>query len=423
MEASTKNYSDFSFRRWINFLSLWITYASFYTARQNLAVAQPAMEIDLKWSKTDLGLISTCFAVAYAIGQVVNGQLADRWGGKRLILTGIAVSIAVNILFSMTNSLLLMCILWTLNGFFLATGVPSNARINANWYAVHERGKYLGLFSTCGQAGAVFGFLLAGFVISVIDWRWTFIVPSFVLVLIGIQAMIFLKDSPQDAGFSPVENIAGGKGGAENTTDYQPAGFKYTIKFLSTSRPILIMAFTYMLLGIVRNGLNTWIPTYLVDEHSASFDSAAYKSVILPFIGCGGCIAAGWISDRFFNARRAPICVIMMILLAGFLILFRMIPPQLEVMSILSLGMAGFMLLGPYTLITTIAALDFGGKKAAASAAGFIDGMAYVGMALSGAGLGFIIDNSGWNGCFAVWIGSSILAAFLMMTMWRKKAE
>ena len=62
--------------------TLWITYFGFYFCRKNIAAALKGIEGDLGISNTDLGVLATCLAVSYAIGQFVNGQLGDRVGAR-----------------------------------------------------------------------------------------------------------------------------------------------------------------------------------------------------------------------------------------------------------------------------------------------------------------------------------------------------
>jgi sugar phosphate permease len=60
------------------FVTSWITYASFYLGRVNLAVALPALQDQFGWAKAQAGLIDSAFFWAYAVGQLVNGAFGDR---------------------------------------------------------------------------------------------------------------------------------------------------------------------------------------------------------------------------------------------------------------------------------------------------------------------------------------------------------
>lgn len=70
----------------------WITYAAYYLGRVNIATAMPDMQASLEFTKSQVGFFSTGFFWAYAVGQLVNGQLGDRLSPRRFILIGMLVT-------------------------------------------------------------------------------------------------------------------------------------------------------------------------------------------------------------------------------------------------------------------------------------------------------------------------------------------
>ena len=62
--------------------------------------------------------------------------------------------------------------------------------------------------------------------------------------------------------------------------------------------------------------------------------------------------------------------------------------------------------------------MDFGSRKAASSATGFIDGLGYIGAAITGVGSGFLADSYGWGAAFTFWIIGALIAGVLMLMMW-----
>ena len=101
------------------FWSIWITYACFYLIRVNMSVALPGIMDEFGISKTAMGGVLTALFTMYAVGQFVNGQLGDKFGGRKIISMGILVSAVLNIIFGFTNGWLAgMILIWGLNGFF-----------------------------------------------------------------------------------------------------------------------------------------------------------------------------------------------------------------------------------------------------------------------------------------------------------------
>ena len=61
------------------FWTLWVTYAAYYLCRTNYSFAIPQLMGRFHFSETQLGMVGTGFFVAYALGQLINGQLVDRF--------------------------------------------------------------------------------------------------------------------------------------------------------------------------------------------------------------------------------------------------------------------------------------------------------------------------------------------------------
>ncbi|MDI6809112.1 MAG: hypothetical protein QME66_09055 [Candidatus Eisenbacteria bacterium] len=65
--------------------------------------------------------------------------------------------------------------------------------------------------------------------------------------------------------------------------------------------------------------------------------------------------------------------------------------------------------------------MDFGGKRAAASAAGMFDGMQYIGGAAVGTGMGWLLQTYGWGTWGPSMIGFSAIGAVLMLFLWNAR--
>ena len=112
------------------------------------------------------------------------------------------------------------------------------------------------------------------------------------------------------------------------------------------------------------------------------------KRCIHPLAGSAGAILAGWATDRFFGGRRAPVIVVLLAALGFFSVIFPYIDPNNTGLVVTVVALIGFCTYGPHILLVGHAAQDFGKKSGAAGAAGFIDGMGYIGASLAGWGAG-----------------------------------
>lgn len=401
------------------FWSIWITYACFYLIRVNMSIALPGIMNDFGISKTTMGGVLTALFVMYAIGQFVNGQLADKFGARKLISIGILVSAILNIIFGFTSGWLTgMILIWGLNGFFQSMGWSPSVKTIANWFSIKARTRKAGLLGTSYQIGSAISFALTGFIVGLLGWRWAFWIPAGIAILIGLHWAIRGRNAPEEVGLPTVEEQYRGEEGDGTIKKDEHLGFKYTLKTVLLDKRIWCVALGLFCLNIVRYGFMSWAPTYLFEIQKATISTAAFKTMIIPITGSLGALFASFVSARVFKHKKAPIASIMLFLLALFCFLYLKVPAGDWILGLIFLGMIGFMTYGPHVLMVTALPMDYGSRKATASTTGFIDGWGYIGAALTGIGTGFLIDNFGWNYAFYFWILGAICAAILMALLW-----
>jgi sugar phosphate permease len=252
--------------------------------------------------------------------------------------------------------------------------------------------------------------------------RWIFWLPAILLILAGIHWYLRGRNAPEIVGLPSLEEEERGEGREEACQDHH-LGFSHTLRTVLTSRPIWMVAFGLFFLNIVRYGFMDWAPTYLFEEQGATISNAAFKTGLLPVAGIAGTLVAAWLSDRVFKERRAPAAAIMLFFLGFFVWLFILTTGAHWVVGILVLMAIGFFTYGPHVAMVTACPMDFGTRKAAASAAGFIDGMGYMGAALTGVVSGYLVDNYGWDHAFYLWMAGGLAAAVLMLFLWNYRPE
>ena len=82
----------------------------------------------------------------------------------------------------------------------------------------------------------------------------------------------------------------------------------------------------------------------------------------------------------------------------------------------MTIFLMGFMVYGPQMLIG-IAASEICDKRAAATANGFVGWIAYIGAAVAGYPIGYLIDHTGWSGAFVFLMGCAFLMILLLLPL------
>src|SRR5438067_15121 len=224
----------FVVRRRINWIPLGLMYSAYYMCRYNLPVANETLRARFDWSKEEMGYVILATMIAYAIGQLVNGLIADRIGGRKAILIGAAGTVVLNIAAGFgehVGALTYFIVVWGLNGYFQAFGAPSIVKVNGNWFGLRERGTFTGIFGLMIQFGRWTITLLGGWLISTYPWPAVFWVPAAITTAFAVLAYFTVRDNPEDLGFPPVEGH--GTHGAE---DHRPASVGFVLRKVLTSR-------------------------------------------------------------------------------------------------------------------------------------------------------------------------------------------
>jgi sugar phosphate permease len=206
-------------RRGLNWGYLGLLYTSFYMCRYNFSIANKSISDQYHFSYSQMSDILTAWSLAYAFGQIFNGLLTDKIGGKKAMLIGAAGTITLNVLFGAASAwgiLGLFMFIRGLDGYVQSFGAPGMTKIKTAWFAKTERGGFAGIFGfmiNLGRLG-IFNFgpaLLAGFTlfgmvhVAPLHWKWLFWGPSIVCAVVAIAMAIGVKETPEENGFKPVE--------------------------------------------------------------------------------------------------------------------------------------------------------------------------------------------------------------------------
>lgn len=399
-------------------------YTSFYTCRYNLAIANKSISDEFGFNKADMGKIITTALLAYAFGQIINGLLTDRLGGKRAMLIGAAGTVIMNVIFGVASFwglLWFFVLIRGIDGYFQAFGAPGMVKINAAWFAHTERGRFAGIFGFMINAGRflinTFGpAILAGFVflglwhVPPLHWRWLFWIPAIIATLAAIAMSIFTQPTPRDAGFEHP--------GLEESAGAEEVRAKVSDVFwtIATNPFVWIIALAYACTGSVRQGVDQWYVRLMQEVQHLDLSDVRfqYLGVGIPLVASIGSLLSGYISDTIFHGRRAPVA-------AGLYFLETVIILAATQFHSANATMVFFILISltcnaTHSILGTAAAMDVGGARMAGFASGLIDSFQYFGGSLAGLLLGHLLDRS-WSWYFYFMAPFGLIGGTLMLSI------
>ncbi len=376
----------------------WITYAVFYFLRVNFSIAIPGIIDEFQITKTTLGLTASIFFAMYAVGQFVSGQLADNIGPKKLIIIGLSLSIIINFLIPFWGGIIvIMTVLWGFNGIFQSMGWSPNVKIVSGWFSLQQKGRAAGILGTSYIVGGALSWVLAGY-LATLGWRFVFYGPIIIAVIVLVIWILFAKENPE--------------------AKKEKTNFKETILSVIKDKRVWLAGFGLFGLNIVRYGFLTWAPTYFFEVQQADISLATFKALIFPLAGAIGALTSGWLSDKLFKQNRTMVGFILSIILAIALVIF--INTSNWIIGLILLSIIGFCTFGPHMLLVTELPMIFGTNKNTASVCGFIDGIGYIGAALTGVISGLLADLFGWNFSFYFWVLGALIAGLFILLSHKK---
>jgi len=427
--AQRKFPPGFRARRGLNWGVVGLMYTSYYLCRYNLPLANKAIADEFHFSKSDMSSIISAQLLAYAIGQIVNGLLTDRLGGKRAMLIGAAGTVTMNLLFgasSFWGFLWLFVVLRSIDGYVQAFGAPGFIKINAAWFGQTERGTFAGIFGFMINLGRLginyFGAaLLAGFTflgmwqVPALHWRWLFWIPAGVASLVAVVLALVVKDTPEEAGF------AGVHAGEADHSDTDVHGEIATVFKRIVGNPLVwIIALAYACTGAVRQCIDQWFPRYFQEVYHLELSSARFQwlGFLIPFVASSGSLISGIISDRVFQGRRAPVAAWIYFIEVCVILVATQV--QSLNWALVFFVLISFTANSTHSLLGPAAAMDIGGRKMAGFASGVIDSFQYFGASLALKVLGYFLDKS-WDSYFYFMVPFGVIGGLLMFAI-RNKA-
>jgi len=309
-----------------------------YIDRQALSVLWPFMgdeiypEKNADELKEVLGIVSTVFLFAYALGQAIFGRIFD-WIGTRL---GFALSIFVwsiaTALHAFAQGVLTFSLFRALLGVSEAGNWPGAAKANAEWFPSKERALAQGIFNSGAAIGGIIAVPLVAWLVFFLSWKAVFVIigliglvwliPWFVIVNAPPTEHPWITDQERDYILSGQKTLDESDSG-NDVQEYAPSYGEMLSRKESWGVIIASAAIDPIWWLFI-----VWIPTYLVEVYAIDVKGLALIGWV-PYVGAmfgawfGGILAlnrlnAGWSVNK---TRKSVIVLGCLIMLPAFMML------------------------------------------------------------------------------------------------------
>lgn len=400
--------------QWRMLFVLMFCYLFYYTGRQNFGWAIPLMLADegLGLSATQLGTISGAMLMCYGIGQSINGNLGDKFGGRIMVTLGGLLSCVLNWITSFGTSFFSILFPWAANGLAQSMGWAPGSRVLSNWWSHSERGKAFGLYVASAASSSILIFALGILVVTYLPWQWVFRLPVLLLAIACIVFYIVARNRPEDLGFEQIEEDPNHDDPALNGINEN--SFRRYGQVLKNGRFILA-SLSIGFESLARYGLLMWVPLHYMGPGWKEDPAGLWVTLALPIGMALGALSTGYLSDKYFKANRSRPIAIFLFLAMIVMLLIYVTPPEMKFAGLVLLFLAGVLVYGPQSCYWALCP-DLFGRYRSATAVGIMNFCAYMFAAGGEPLIGWAIDMTGTTtSVFAILAVSCALSAILII--------
>ena len=281
--------------RWMVFSAVAAVYFFAYFHRVSTSVVAPDLIAVFQTNATVLGVMSSMYFYAYALGQPLVGYLTDRLGPRRVIGFWTLLAALGCVLFGMAPTITWAAIGRGLIGFGVGGVYVPAVKAFAQWFRPGKFTTMIGLLIAIGNIGAIVATTPLAWTSKVWGWRASFFLIAVITLLLAIFVLLFTRD------FKPAAN--------NNTDQTIPATNKVTpprsnIRLILTSIKFWILVITFFgIYGIFLTLQGLWATPYLMSVLQIDRLHASQLNMVLPLGFMMGAPLSGWISDRISTQK------------------------------------------------------------------------------------------------------------------------
>ena len=406
--------------RWRILIATYIGYAGYYLARKVFSICKTSLVADFGWDLRMVAHLWTVYLVAYMLGQFLNSYFGRKYGPRVILLGGLAISIACNIVFGFANSYATFLVFMFINGLVQATGWPGCVGTVSQWLRKKEQGTYIGIWSTNYQLGTMAVAALGGYLLGRYGWRWSFFGCN--LVTIGVWWLLYFwqRNKPEDAGLDPIVEKTALDGRAVRGSEAAQVNFREYLA-IALNPVVLVMGASYFCIKFLRYALDSWLPAFL-NLQGLGVANASYYSQVFTVAGFGGAILAGILLDRVFKGNWVALSLLMGLgVIAGYLAVIYLGTSPISVAMLF--GVVGFMIYGPDTILCGVASVVVAGEMNSVAVAGVVNGIGSIGPIVQEEVIGWLMrgdPETGIRNTNLLYLSMSIAFVCLMLVvLWR----
>lgn len=288
--------------RWIVVSLLFLISMLNYVDRASMGFAIPLIAKDLNFSQQHIGLILSAFGLGYIFSTFLGGIAADKIGAKKTLSASTILWSFSILCLGFINNFYIFVLLRVLFGLSEGPNFPCVTRAVSDWLPEDERARAFTFSLVAVPISLGLGGVLVSYIISIIGWRYCFIILSG-LTLLWVPLWIkFFTNKPENSQY--VNQLEIQKIQAAQSIQDQLSCEKHPWKALCTNKTLLSNNFGFFVFGFYLNFFMNWLPTYLMNEQHIPFKSLGYYALMPWALAAVLLWVVGILSDKIFQKTK-----------------------------------------------------------------------------------------------------------------------
>ena len=352
---------------------------------------------------SDLGITNTMASAAvtgsfitYGIGQVICGIIGDKISPVKMIATAMLGTIIVNVLVSFCTSIVLITVLWCINGFCQAMLWPPLIRFVSEQVEPQKYADAVTVLGVSASVGTVFVYLFVPFVLEFTVWRNVFrFMAAFGIVIMFIWCYF-------------TKNLAMGRAEATAKTKEEKTISVWGLIGLVGLVPIFL---ANILQGILRDGIQTWLPSLVNEQFNLSESSSILSTSVLPLLSIASVTLSNFIYHKIRNELKTASIMFGIAFVATVPLCIGMNVPAFVMVFLAALISGGMH--GVNHMLIGLIPKNFSKYGMVSTFSGLLNAFTYIGASLSTYGFASVADNIGWNAVRISWCAVALVGTII----------
>jgi ACS family sodium-dependent inorganic phosphate cotransporter len=250
------------------------------------------------WDPERQGTVLSAFFVGYLMTQILGGRLADRYGGKVVLASGVLLWSLFTLATPLAATLGFGALLLARVGLGLGEGVsfPSVYSMIGRWVPSVERARAIAVNASGVPLGAVFALAVTPIIIERLSWPWAF-------YLFGALGLVWFVPWHLLTARSPAEDrsISGVELEEIRAANPGPPTSPPPWRELLTKAPVWAVIVAHFCNNWSLYVLLAWLPTFVNQGLGVKFASVGYFTIIPNIAGFLFLNVAGNVADRMIK--------------------------------------------------------------------------------------------------------------------------